>query len=142
MIIAPENCRRLRPNMPHYGVLPDKDDSMLTWDWVAQQMTMARNYWICSVNPDGSPHSVPIWGVWVEGSLYFGTDKLSVKARNIERDNRVVIHLESGDETVIFHGMLVEARASAALQREIDKCYTEKYGFDPELVKKVRLVFD
>ena len=132
-MIQPNNARRVRPNMPNYGVMPDAVDAMLTWDWVDAQMHKAHNYWICSVCDDGRPHSVPVWGAWVEGNLYFGTDKNSVKARNIARDNRVVMHLDSGDETVIFEGAALEAQVSESLLNKISARYVEKYALDPEL---------
>ena len=129
----PTNAQRLRPDMPNYGVLPECADGMLSWDWVDRQMHEARNYWVCSVRADGRPHSVPVWGAWVDGVLYFATDKHSVKARNITRDNRVVVHLDSGDETVIFEGRLVEADLSESQLKRISERYIEKYVLDPEL---------
>ena len=132
-MIQPTKARRVRPNMPNYGVMPDDVDAMLTWDWVDQQMHSAHNYWVCSVCADGRPHSVPVWGAWFKDNLYFGTDKNSVKARNIARDNRVVVHLDSGDETVIFEGRVVEAKVSGALLKKITARYVEKYVLDPEL---------
>lgn len=119
--------------MPHYGIDPEQTERMLSWDWVERQMTEARSYWVSSTRADGRPHAVPIWGVWIEGYFYFGSDRNSVKAENISRDNRVVIHLESGDETVIFEGKLVKAQAPEPIQKAIDAAYSEKYGFDPEL---------
>lgn len=132
-MIQPINARRVRPIMPNYGVMPDEVSAMLTWDWVDRQMQAARNYWVSSVCSDGRPHSVPVWGAWVDGSLYFGTDKTSVKARNIARDNRVVVHLESGDETVIFEGRTVQARVSEEQLKTISERYVEKYELDPQL---------
>jgi nitroimidazol reductase NimA-like FMN-containing flavoprotein (pyridoxamine 5'-phosphate oxidase superfamily) len=132
-MIQPNKARRVRPNMPHYGVMADETSAMLAWDWVDQQMHEARNYWVCSVCRDGRPHCVPVWGVWVDGSLYFGTDKNSVKARNIARDDRVVVHLESGNETVIFEGRVVQARAATEQLKRISKRYVEKYELDPQL---------
>ena len=132
-MIAPPKARRVRPDMPHYGVMPDKTEGMLDWDWVNRRMHGARNYWVCTVREDGRPHSAPVWGAWVDGVLYFGTDANSVKARNIRRDNRVVIHLDSGDETVILEGKLVEAQESAARLKRISERYVEKYILDPEL---------
>ena len=140
-MIAPSKARRVRPNMPHYGVMPDNVDAMLTWDWVERQMTVARSYWICTTREDGRPHCVPIWGAWVEGILYLGTDKLAVKARNIRRDSRVVIHLESGDETVIFEGELAEAQLSQSIKKKIDDCYFKKYDLSPELEVSDALMF-
>lgn len=132
-MIQPKNARRVRPNMPNYGVMADDVTAMLTWDWVDQHMDEARNYWVCSVCGDGRPHSVPVWGAWVDGDLYFGTDKISVKARNIARDNRVVVHLESGDETVIFEGRAIEALVSEERLKTISERYVEKYKLEPQL---------
>lgn len=132
-MIQPPKARRVRPDMPHYGVMPDQVDAMLSWDWVDRQMHEARNYWICSVCADGRPHSVPVWGAWVDGVLYFGSDRQAVKARNIARDSRVVVHLGSGDETVIFEGRAAEAQVSSELSQRIEQRYVEKYELDPEL---------
>lgn len=132
-MIAPAKARRVRPKMPHYGVMPDQVDAMLTWDWVDAQMHKSRCYWISTTCPDGRPHSVPVWGAWVDGVLFFGTDRHSVKARNIRRDNRVVIHLESGDESVIIDGTVVEAQIPGPLLKRISERYVEKYELDPQL---------
>lgn len=131
-MIQPNNARRVRPNMPRYGVLPDQTDAMLTWDWVDTQMRQARNFWLSTTCPDGKPHAVPVWGVWVESSFFFSTDPLSVKARNIRRDIRVVLHLESGDETLIFEGRLKTSYETDTLQATINRAYFDKYGLDPE----------
>ena len=127
--------------MPHYGVTPDQTDAMLNWDWVERQMLEARSYWICTTRADGSPHAVPIWGAWVEGQFYFGTDRQSVTAKNIRCDNRVVIHLESGDDTVIFEGHLIEAQVSEFTQSAIDATFHKKYGLDPELDESDALIY-
>ncbi len=126
-------ARRVRPNMPHYGVEVDETEAMLTWQWVASKMASARNYWLCSARPDGRPHAVPVWGVWVEDEFYTATDRNSVKARNIARDSRVVLHLESGDETLIIEGSLLEIEPRAALKAAIARRYIEKYALDPSL---------
>lgn len=139
-MIQPAEARRVRPNMPRYGVMPDQVDAMLTWDWVDRQMREARNYWICSVCADGRPHSVPVWGAWVDGLFYFGTDRQAVKARNIARDSRVVVHLDSGDETVIVEGRAKIAQVPAAKLRRISQCYIEKYELDPDLAESDNLL--
>ncbi len=139
-MIQPAEARRVRPNMPHYGVMPDQVEAMLTWDWVDRQMRAARNYWICSVRSDGRPHSVPVWGAWVDGLLYFGTDRQAVKVRNIARDSRVVVHLDSGDETVIVEGRAKIAQVPAAQLQRISQCYIEKYELDPDLAESDNLL--
>ena len=119
--------------MPHYGVMPEQVEGMLEWAWVERQMQVARNYWVCTTSADGSPHCAPVWGIWFEGAFFFGTDRHSRKAANIRRDRRVLVHLESGDETVIFHGSLVEAQIPTSMQARMTKAYIDKYELDPQL---------
>ena len=98
-------------------------------------MHQARNYWFCSVCADGRPHSVPVWGAWVDGVLYFGSDRQALKARNIARDSRIVLRLGSGVETVIFEGKAVEKQVSALQLKRISERYVEKYELNPQLAE-------
>lgn len=77
---------------------------MLEWEWAVERVEQARNYWICSTRADGSPHAAPVWGVWDGEGVVFGTSPDSAKGRNLARDPRVTVHLESGDEVVILEG--------------------------------------
>ena len=59
---------------------------------------------VATLMPDGGPHTVPVW-IDREGErVAFLTGPESRKARNLDRDPRVVAHLESGDEVVILEG--------------------------------------
>jgi nitroimidazol reductase NimA-like FMN-containing flavoprotein (pyridoxamine 5'-phosphate oxidase superfamily) len=93
-------------------------------------MTRARNYWVATTKPSGAPHVMPVWGVWVDDAFYFGTGRESVKGRNLRRDARASVHLESGDEAVIMEGTLVEVTDAKALRRYSDACEA-KYAFQP-----------
>jgi PPOX class probable F420-dependent enzyme len=85
----------------------------------------ARNYWLTTTRADGRPHAMPIWGVWLDDALWFGTGLESVKGRNLARDPRAVVHLESGDDVVILDGTAERAESDAAYT-----AYAEKYGID------------
>jgi hypothetical protein len=74
----------------------------------------ARNYWLTTTRADGRPHAMPIWGVWLNGALWFGTGLESVKGRNLARDPRAVVHLESGDDVTILEGVADRAEDDAA----------------------------
>ena len=139
-MIAPQGARRVRPTMPHYGVHVDSA-GMLSWEWVAQQMQAARNYWVCSARADGRPHAAPVWGAWFEGVFTFGTDRNAVKAANIRRDPRAIIHSESGDDVVILEGELSAVKLPAVSIAALDAIYTQKYGFSPELDAPDTLLF-
>jgi len=104
----PANCRVGLPDVPSdYGLKPRK--KYLPFSHAEARLIKSRNYWICTSRPDGRPHSIPVWGFWVEGALYFGTGRNSRKARNLEHNPAVSAHLESGDDVVILEGSVTEA---------------------------------
>jgi hypothetical protein len=78
----------------------------LNWAKVALLLTPARNYWLGTTNGDGSPHVAPVWGVVQNAQFYVYTERTTRKARNLSRDSRAVVHLESAEEVVLVHGRL------------------------------------
>jgi hypothetical protein len=121
-----------RPYMPGYGISPEAS-GLLPWSFVDERMASARNYWISTARPDGRPHAAPVWGVWLDGTFFFGTDPRSVKGRNLAANPEIVVHLESGDEVVILEGSVdgIAAAAPDLLQR-IASVYNDKYDFQPD----------
>ena len=98
-----EPVARSRPYAPGYGI-PSHSRGMLSWDHVQERMAEARNYWVATVCPDGRPHATPVWGLWVDGAVYFGVASGTRKARNLAQNHNVAVHLESGDDVVILEG--------------------------------------
>lgn len=92
---------------PMYGLKPRKH--YLPFSHAEKRLAKARSYWICTARPDGRPHSIPVWGFWMDGAIYFGTGQSSRKARNLANNPAVSIHLDSGDDVVILEGTAVEA---------------------------------
>jgi general stress protein 26 len=111
--------------MEGYGIPADRK-GMLEWSRVHQQLLESHNYWIATTRPDGLPHAVPVWGVWLDGALYFGTDRRSRKARNLAKNHGAIIHLESGDDAVILEGAAQEIDNGSVVDR-IDAAYFAKY---------------
>lgn len=123
------NVKTSRPSMPGYGVVGEKEGAgLLPWSFVEERMAAAHNYWIGTCKPNGRPHSAPVWGLWHEGAFYFSTGDKSRKGRNLATNPAVSVHLESGDQAVMFEGD-VEAVSDAKLLKALDKAYKAKYGF-------------
>ena len=97
-----EPTKITRPKFPKGYV--DKPVSYLTWDWVAAQLTDSLHYWLCSVRPDGRPHVVPRWAVFVDGKIYYDGSSETRHNRNIEVNPHVAVHLESGAEAIMLEG--------------------------------------
>jgi PPOX class probable F420-dependent enzyme len=96
---------------------------------VVEQCVAARNYWICTTRDDGRPHAMPVWGLWLDDAVVFSTDPQSLKARNFGARPDVVVHLESGDDTVVVEGR-VEKLDRPLLERFVD-AYEAKYDYRP-----------
>jgi nitroimidazol reductase NimA-like FMN-containing flavoprotein (pyridoxamine 5'-phosphate oxidase superfamily) len=109
---------------------------------VGKRILVARSYCLVTVRPDGRPHSVPVWSVWVEDSLHFGGGRSTRKARNLVANPNVVAHTESGEDVVILEGV-VEEVTDPVLQERIDDADEAKYRIRlgrPVWVLKPRVV--
>ena len=111
---------------PGYG-LEAAEPAPLDWPVERARLATARSYWIGTTTPGGRPHAMPVWGV-VEGDrVCFGTDRGSRKARNLAACPAVVVHLPSGDDTLIVEGTAGEVTDPTRL-RVLDDAYRTKYG--------------
>jgi PPOX class probable F420-dependent enzyme len=89
--------------MPGYGVETEAD-GMLPWSWAEDRLTASHDYWLTTVSPGGRPHVMPVWGAWLDQSLWFSTDQESRKARNLRSDPRCAAATDAAHEPVIVEG--------------------------------------
>jgi hypothetical protein len=101
------------------------------WSTVRDKLVASRNYWIVTTKADGSPHAAPVWGIWHQNCLVFGTSPESVKGRNLLRDHRVAMHLESGDDVVMLTGIATTVGAAGIETDGLLDAYETKYAIRP-----------
>jgi Pyridoxamine 5'-phosphate oxidase len=116
-----------RPHMPGYG-LPTGNKGLLPWTWAEQRLKNSHNYWITTVKPDGSPHTMVVWGLWQDGRFLFSTGSKSRKARNLKQNIHCVVCTEDANEAVIVEGTAEVADVTA--RRKFLPAYERKYEFD------------
>jgi pyridoxamine 5'-phosphate oxidase-like protein len=121
-----------RPLMPGYG-LPEGSKGLLPWSWAEQRLKKSHNYWITTVKPDSSPHTMVVWGLWQDGRLLFSTGSKSRKARNLARNKDCVVCTEYAHEAVIVEG--VAEIADVGARRKFISTYEKKYRFDMATMK-------
>ncbi len=119
--------RASRPHMPGYG-LPKSTKGLLPWKWAQQRLQDSHNYWITTVKPDGAPHTMVVWGLWLYGTFIFSTGRQSRKARNLTENPNCVVCTEHAHEAVVIEGSA--DLADVPLRREFLKKYQKKYDFD------------
>lgn len=117
-----------RPNIPDYG-LPKSKKGLLPWKWADDRLKKSRQYWIATTRPDGRPHVMVIWALWLDGMLYFSTGSTSRKAKNLAKNSHCTMCTDNAAEAVIIEGT-IEAEKDVEKIREFLKIYEKKYKFD------------
>ena len=122
-----------RPRIPGYG-MPKSKKGLLPWKWAEQRLRKSHNYWITTVKPDGSPHTMVVWELWLDGAFLFSTGSQSRKARNLAQNPRCVVSTEDAAEAVIVEG--VAEIVDVPVRRVFLEKYTPKYDFDMSTMGK------
>jgi nitroimidazol reductase NimA-like FMN-containing flavoprotein (pyridoxamine 5'-phosphate oxidase superfamily) len=118
-----------RPLIPGYGV-PESNEGLLPWEHVTSRLAAAKNVWVATVDTSGQPHAVPVWAVWIDGTLYFSAGPRS--ARNIAANPKVNVHLEDGSDVVILEGSASVIHDPAPeLSKAMDDAFAAKYDYRP-----------
>ena len=124
-----------RPVIPDGYGLPTSTEGLLTWVQVETALTDALHYWVTSVRPDGRPHVIPRWGVWLDGRFYYDGAPATVHTRNTEANPAVTLNLESGTRVVIVEGESHATRAPAdGLGARLSAAFAKyhPYSYAPE----------
>jgi hypothetical protein len=117
-----------RPDIPDYGI-PGSRKGLLDWKNVRGRLEESAIYWLATASPEGLPHTVPVWGVWLDDRLYFDGGARTRHLRNVAANPRIAVHLESGNEVVIVEGTAGAASVpDPELTVRVADGYRAKYG--------------
>jgi PPOX class probable F420-dependent enzyme len=80
----------------------------------------AQRVVICATSgPRGWPHLMPLWYVIRDGEIWAWTYRKSQKVRNLERDPRATLQVESGELYQELRGVMIEGRAHVHRDPEV-----------------------
>jgi F420H(2)-dependent biliverdin reductase len=100
----------------------------MTLDPQAERRLQAeQTLWLATVRPNGRPHLVPIWFVWVAGKIYLCTGADSVKVRNLMQNPHVSLALENGSQPLVIEG---RARPIGAAPKPVSEAFKKKYDWN------------
>lgn len=99
----------------------------LSEDELLELLETERVAIVSSLGPRGWPHSMPLWFVPREGEVWIWTYAKSQKVRNLERDPRATVLIETGHEYGELRGAMIEAEAA------IHRDFGTVLGFAEEL---------
>ena len=85
--------------------------------------------WLCTVRPDGRPHSVAVWFLWDGAQFLIFSQPNKQKLRNLQHNSNVVLALDNtknGGDVIVIEGkaeLLKDANVDATLP-----AFAEKYA--------------
>jgi hypothetical protein len=108
---------------------------VLQWQVVRQRLEQAKHFWFSTADDSGMPHARPIWGAWVDNTLYAdGGVAVTRWGRDLLANPRTQVHLESATEVVIIDGIFSQHNdlGPEAFAR-VQASYLARYGdYQPE----------
>ena len=138
--------------MPGYGIVPaDQGSGLIPWAEAERRLTGSHDYWVATTRSDGSPHVMPVWGVWLAGRVWFSSGLRSRKARNLAVDPRCTLTTDDARDPVVVDGVAERLTGAddiaafvAAVNAKYDSDITVEFQ-DPEVngtyaVRPVRVI--
>jgi PPOX class probable F420-dependent enzyme len=104
-----------------------REQIKLSEDELLELLAGERVAIVSSLGRRGWPHSMPMWFVPRDGEVWIWTYAKSQKVRNLERDPRATVLIETGHEYGELRGAMIEAEA------EIHSDFEIVIGFAEEL---------
>ena len=98
-----------------------RDQITLSDDEQRELLDSQRVVVVGSLGPRGWPHLMPLWYVPRDGEVWIYTYAKSQKVRNLERDPRATLLIETGHEYTELRGVMIEAEAE--INRDIEVVY-------------------
>ncbi len=117
-----------RPYMPGYGIQgPAEGTGLLPWSWAAERLAAAHDYWVATVSASGAPHVMPVWGLWLDETLWFSSSRGSRKSRNLRAEPRCTVTTDDARSPVIVEGVAELVNDDGQLAAILD-AENRKYG--------------
>jgi PPOX class probable F420-dependent enzyme len=123
-----------------------RDEIELSPDEQRELLESERVVVVSTIGPRGWPHSMPLWYVLREGEVWVYTYAKSQKVRNLERDPRATLVVETGREYGELRGVMIEAEGEVHRDldtvyeagRELSLRYSEGASLDDEAAEALR----
>jgi F420H(2)-dependent biliverdin reductase len=94
-----------------------------------ERLSTEANVWMATVRPDGRPHLVPIWFVWVKGQFWIATSPTAVKVNNVRASALMAVALEDGNQPLVAEGTVAIHDTLALVPSEVGSAFSKKYDW-------------
>jgi hypothetical protein len=107
---------------------PPKNATLTPWAEAEAGLQAVKTYWLATVRPEGRPHVMPVWGVWLEERFFFSTAAASRKGKNLAANPYCTIVLSHNGLDIAVEGTAAIVMDDATAQRVAD-VYAPKYDW-------------
>jgi len=108
-----------------------KLDLSLSPEEVEDYLTTQRTVRLSTVGPDGFPHAIPLWFVWLEATVFMNSTLGNITMRNLGHDPRATGCVDDGTAYEELRGVLVHGRVETANDDPripyVEHVWSEKY---------------
>src|SRR6202046_4084564 len=88
---------------------------------------------------DARPHTMPVWGMWDDSTLWFTSAAESRKVKNLRHDPRCCVTTEDASDPVIIEGVARFVTDTPTLQRVVDLMNAKYHsGVDLDFLQPAR----
>jgi nitroimidazol reductase NimA-like FMN-containing flavoprotein (pyridoxamine 5'-phosphate oxidase superfamily) len=91
-----------------------KLDLSLTDQELEDFLVIQRTIRLATATPRGRPHVVPLWFVWVDGTVFMNTTLGNVTVRNLEDNPRATGSIDDGETYETLRGVLLQGHMERA----------------------------
>lgn len=88
-----------------------RDAIVMTEEEVASFLASTNKLQLATINPDGAPHLVTMFYALFDGRVGFWSYATSQKSKNLLRDPRLTLLVESGDGYADLRGVMIRGEA-------------------------------
>jgi PPOX class probable F420-dependent enzyme len=92
-------------------------------DTFLQGVHLAR---VATVRPDGRPHVVPVWYLWLDGTFYFETGRTAVKANNLRANPQLAVTVDVSEGGLRLRHVILEGQVTLIEERSQVQPLTER----------------
>ena len=100
----------------------------LAWEQVRAQLEQAKQYWLATNRGDGSPHVVPVDGLWVDDVWYYGGSPQTVHVQLVRANPHVTMHLPDPWKVVVVQGAVRVSKPPPELAQRLADLANTKYA--------------
>jgi hypothetical protein len=108
-----------------------KLDLSLTAEQLEEYLNTQRTVRIATAAADGTPHVVPLWFIWLDGSMFVNTTLGNVTVENAEATGRATGGVDDGETYDTLRGVVLTSSIERADDDpripEVARRWSEKY---------------